>query len=408
MVNEILPCVVGLGKLGLPLAVVIADSGFRTVCLDRNETHVLEIQNGLFHSPEPELDELLDKNHEKLKFGSNFAIANDCNIYFLIVPTPSMTNGKFDNSFLESSITSLLLNWRDLTGEKTIVIVSTVMPGTCNNVLVPKIRKWEIENGNKLRINLLYSPEFIALGTVIHNLRYPDMTLVGCEANNETEVFLTIMNKVVKHESEVQILNLMEAEIVKLLVNCFVTMKISFANFIGEISTTSPAINKYVIAQALGMDTRIGNKYLRPGLGFAGPCFPRDNTALIAFASEYGIDANLAKSTEEINSRQPSEVLKQVCNTYPNAKLIGIVGVAYKPYTSVIDESQTLKIANLVRKAGLSVKLYDPQVTANDLPGYSFADSISELRDCDVVIVNKEFEKFLGTSISAFSNILVV
>jgi UDPglucose 6-dehydrogenase len=200
----------------------------------------------------------------------------------------------------------------------------------------------------------------------------------------------------------------MEAEIVKLLVNCFVTMKISFANFIGEISTTSPAINKYVIAQALGMDTRIGNKYLRPGLGFAGPCFPRDNTALIAFASEYGIDANLAKSTEEINSRQPSEVLKQVCNTYPNAKLIGIVGVAYKPYTSVIDESQTLKIANLVRKAGLSVKLYDPQVTANDLPGYSFADSISELRDCDVVIVNKEFEKFLGTSISAFSNILVV
>ncbi len=397
MTQESKPCVVGLGKLGLPLAGVLASAGFRVTGLDLNQGLVKEIENGMFKSPEPELNILLTQFQKNLNFTSRFEDTSECNIFFLIVPTPSKPDGSFDNSSLIGAISQLLCSWEKSSGEKTIVIVSTVMPGTCQSVFIPMIREWERDNQNQVRVSLLYSPEFIALGTVVHNLRNPDMTLIGTEDPNDAQEFLSIMNSITGGKPKNQILNLTEAEIVKLLVNCFVTMKISFANFIGELTGFFPDTDKYKVAQALGMDTRIGGKYLRPGYGFAGPCFPRDNKALIALSSSFGLNPSLGLATDEINMRQPEQVFKQLIRSYPKAKKIGVIGLTYKPHTRVVEESQTLKLSEIIEAHELQVVLFDPLIAGDELQGRRIASDLSELSDCDVLVVSKEFE-FVLTS----------
>lgn len=397
MTQESKPCVVGLGKLGLPLAGVLASAGFRVTGLDLDQGLVKEIENGMFKSPEPELNILLTQFQKNLNFTSRFEDTSECNIFFLIVPTPSKPDGSFDNSYLIGAISKLLCSWEKSSGEKTIVIVSTVMPGTCQSVFIPMIREWERDNQNQVRVSLLYSPEFIALGTVVYNLRNPDMTLIGTEDPNDAQEFLAIMNSITGGKPKTQILNLTEAEIVKLLVNCFVTMKISFANFIGELTGFFPDTDKYKVAQALGMDTRIGGKYLRPGYGFAGPCFPRDNKALIALSSSFGLNPSLGLATDEINMRQPEQVFKQLIRRYPKAKKIGVIGLTYKPHTRVVEESQTLKLSEIIEAHELQVVLFDPLIAGDELQGRRIVSDLSELSDCDVLVVSQEFE-FVLTS----------
>jgi len=316
---------------------------------------------------------------------------------------------KFDNSYVVNAINSLLDVWVDSTEDKTIVIVSTVMPGTCKEVLEPIIKKWATNNSFKHIINLLYSPEFIALGTVIHNLRYPDMTLVGCNDPKEAKVFLDLMDNVTKNNTEVSIINLREAEIVKILVNCFVTMKISFANFIGEISSKFIDVDQYKVANALSLDTRIGNKYLRPGLGFAGPCFPRDNNALIAFSNDLNIVPELSIATDRINIRLPKTIVENILLKYPQAKYFGIVGLAYKARTNITDASQTVEIANILAALNKEVLVFDQlEFDLNILNSkIQLANRISDFEKCDLVIVSKEHEQDINSLKKNKQNIII-
>ena len=402
------PCVIGLGKLGLPLAAVFASSGLWTKGFDKNENLIKVLNDGNFQSPEPELELLLQTHSDKLIFTNQMKEVSDCGIFFIIVPTPSKIDGSFDNSYLISAISELLSCWKNSVGEKTIVIVSTVMPGSCNQVFLPIIRSWEAAHGNKLSVALLYSPEFIALGSVIHNLRNPDMTLIGSDNSEATREFLMIMQNVTNGKPKNKVLTLTEAEIVKLMVNCFVTMKISFANFIGELTSLIPDTNKYRIAEALGIDTRIGAKYLRPGFGYAGPCFPRDNKALIALANELNLNPSLALATDEINDRQPEQVLSQIIRKYPGAKKIGILGISYKPDTLVVEESQTLKLATLIQSKGIEVSLYDPLFIDIELFGFRIVSSISDLLESDVIVVPKEFDFLLKLAEFQNEKILII
>jgi UDPglucose 6-dehydrogenase len=234
------------------------------------------------------------------------------------------------------------------------------------------------------------------------------MVLVGCEKPEDAQVFLKVMSKVVGNLETVDVLSLSEAELVKLLVNCFVTMKISFANFIGEFSDALPEINKYKVARALGMDTRIGNKYLRPGIGFAGPCFPRDNKALIAFSNRYGLVADLAIATETVNARQPENVCRRIYKQYPKVRKIGILGIAYKKNTLVLDESQSIKIAERLFAEGYDVLLFDPLIKSIETNEFKIAQRIEELQSCELVIFSSEFGYLLEGMSSAFSNLLEI
>ena len=236
------------------------------------------------------------------------------------------------------------------------------MPGTCTKILIPLIRKLESELGWRDRtVRIIYSPEFIALGSVVENLKNPDMVLVGVEEKGDCERHL-IIQKTLTQSKETRILNFEEAEFVKLLVNVFVTMKISFANLIGEIGAQQNGVREAKVAEALGLDTRIGSKYLRPGLGFGGPCFPRDNEALIASCRELEITHDLAIATILVNSRQPKVLFNKIIRKLGDKKSIRIHGVSYKVGSDNHERSQMIEVVNMLVQHNIQVEVSDPLI----------------------------------------------
>lgn len=354
--------VVGLGKLGLPLAAVLADYGFNVVGVDRSEDLITRLNLKEFQFSEPNLSTLLSHVKGDLVFSSNYSQLVDSEVIYVIVPTPSDPNGHFLNDYIVDALQSIMFGFTYSPESLDIVIVSTVMPGTCAKILIPLIRKLESELGWRDRtVRIIYSPEFIALGSVIENLKNPDMVLVGVEEKGDCERHL-IIQKTVTQGKETRILDFEEAEFVKLLVNCFVTMKISFANLIGEIGAKNNSVREAKVAEALGLDTRIGRKYLRPGLGFGGPCFPRDNEALIASCRELEITHDLAMATILVNSRQPKVLFNKIIKKLGDKKLIRIHGISYKIGSDNHERSQMIEVVNMLVQHNIQVEVSDPLI----------------------------------------------
>ena len=383
--------IIGLGKLGLPLALCLAEVGYKVTGFDKNIALINSLNNKTFFTHEPYVMEFLEDPNvqEKIEYSESSTPLRDCKIVYIIVPTPSNLKGGFDYAYVEKAIEEIMGVWNNTHEEKTVVIVSTVMPGTCQI-----IARQQLEGSN---VNLLYSPEFIALGTVINNLKKPDAILVGCSREADSKTHVEIQGRL-SGDIPVTLLSWEEAEVVKLLVNCYVTMKISFANFIGEICDVLPGANPKKIAGALGIDSRIGGKYLNPGLGYAGPCFPRDNRALSTWSLEMGLNADLAIATQSINSRQPSVTLERVIKLLTKESLVLIIGLVYKPRTEVLEHSQSLELARNLKIKGHLVSIFDPFVSLKDKSDlksdFRFLDTLSECEGFELVVISPGFETY--------------
>jgi UDPglucose 6-dehydrogenase len=352
--------VVGLGKLGLPLAGVLAEVGHKIKGYDVSEKLISQLKTGTFSSPEPGLDSLLEKvNIDFVKPGDEKTLES-CSAAFLIVPTPSNQDGAFSNSKVWEAIQMLLEVWKESKSFRLIVLVSTVMPGTLSYFQ-------KLVNQQNASIKLIYSPEFIAIGSVIKNLQFPDLTLIGSSSPKSASTYLSLISPVVKSNVPTHILTFEEAEIAKILLNAFVTMKISFANFVGEISRAIPDVDAKKVLSAIGDDSRVGKKALKPGLGFGGPCFPRDNRALAFLSNSIGVAPNLAMATDNINERIPKSIAKNIKNDYPEVKKIGIFGITYKAGSTIVEESQALALSNELSILEYSVKVLDPLIETRPL-----------------------------------------
>jgi UDPglucose 6-dehydrogenase len=383
--------VIGLGKLGLPLALCLAEVGYQVIGFDKNFALINSLNNKTFFTHEPYVMEFLEDPNvqEKIEYSESATTLRNCKIIYIIVPTPSDSKGGFDSEYVEKAIEELMKVWNSTHEEKTVVIVSTVMPGTCQI-----IARKQLEGSD---VNLLYSPEFIALGTVVNNLKKPDAILVGCSREADSKTHVEIQRRL-SGDIPVSILSWEEAEVVKLLVNCYVTMKISFANFIGEICDVLPGANPKKIAGALGIDSRIGGKYLNPGLGYAGPCFPRDNRALSTWSLEMGLNADLAIATQSINSRQPSVTLERVMKLLAKESFVLIIGLVYKPKTEVLEQSQSLELARNLKTKGHFVSIFDPFVSLKDKSDlksdFQFLDTLSECKGFELIVISPGFETY--------------
>jgi UDPglucose 6-dehydrogenase len=382
--NKTSVAIIGLGKLGLPLSLVIHSGGSSVVGYDLNSQRVSQLKRREYDGPEPKVKELLLGATEGLTFTNEIGDIRECEIAYIIVPTPSDLNGVFGSNLVEDAIKEVRECWKGTTSQKVIVIVSTVMPGTTEGLISNYVSTAEYSN-----IHLLYSPEFIALGSVVENLYYPDSILIGSNSKLATKKHLEISSSYLLSTPELRVLNPTEAELAKILVNTYVTMKISFANFIGEIATLEQNVNASLVAQAVGTDSRIGQKYLKPGLGFGGPCFPRDNQALIAYSRMLGLDASLAVATDKINLRQPGFFISRIEKVRTNERRIGILGLTYKQNSEVTEASQGVLLANELHDLGFEVHCFDDYVLERprDLnQSIKFSKDISDLQLCEVII----------------------
>lgn len=378
--------VIGLGKLGACSAACFAYKGFETIGVDINKDFVDAINNGKAPVYEPRLQELISVSKGKLRATQDYEKAiRESDITFLIVPTPSREDGHFSDKYLKDALKHLSFAFKKSEKKYHIfVITSTVSPGTVEESLIPLI---ESASGKKLTkdFGVAYNPEFIALGSVITDFLNPDMVLIGESDKSVGDKLGEIYRVVCENKPYICRMSIISAEITKISLNSYITMKISFANTLANICETIPNADIDDITKALGADKRVSPYYLKGGLSYGGPCFPRDNRAFAAFAQKYGIDAKLAKTTDDVNKFQVAHltdlVLRHVSEN--NNNVVSVLGLAYKQNTSVIEESPATKLIEELLKRDLQVMAYDP--LAIDNARAHFGDNIlyaSSVKDC--------------------------
>lgn len=350
--------VVGLGKLGAPLAAVLAAAGHRVLGIDRNPAPVAAINAGRAPVVEPGLQECIDAAGGRLRASTDFAGIADCALCFVIVPTPSGPDGRFSNHHVLAAVEAIGAALRGGSRYHVVNITCTVMPGSTGGEIRAAL---EAASGRRVGpdLGLTYNPEFIALGSVVHDLRHPDMLLIGAEDSRAADVLETAYRAVARDDPPARRLSWIDAEIAKIAVNTFVTTRISYANMLAEICEALPGADARAVTRALGQDSRIGPKYLTPALGYGGPCFPRDNVALAALARRLGVGADIAEATDRINRRQAARIAGLAERLAPPGGSVAVLGLAYKPDTPVAEESQGVEIARLLAAAGRRVLVSD-------------------------------------------------
>lgn len=371
--------VFGLGKLGACTAACFASKGFNVLGVDINKQAVDKINRSEAPVEEPQLQELIDQSKGRLRATQDIAeaVANS-DISFLIVPTPSKADGHFSGEYLCAVLKSMGEALKSKNSFHTIVVTSTVSPGTIEKTLIPLI---EETSGKVLNrdFGFAYNPEFIALGTVIQDFLYPDMVLIGESSDRVGELLEAIYKQTCLSTPYIARMSLVSAEIAKISLNSYVTMKISFANTLGNICGAMPGANVDDVTKALGADKRISPHYLKGGLGFGGPCFPRDNRAFSAFAADHGIDAKLAKATDEVNLFQNERLARSIAQLCQQKGIqqVAILGLSYKPNTPVIEESPAIRLIEKLVQANIKVVAYDPLLNARDDTQKIFGAAVS-------------------------------
>lgn len=397
--------VVGLGKLGAPMVACLAEKGYRVIGIDVNPVAIAKINEGLAPVQEPGLDEMLSRNREYIRATPDYtdAIANS-DVTFIIVPTPSDETGKFSIKYVLDSVNQIGSVLRQKDSFHLIVITSTVMPGATGGEIRAAL---EAASGKQCGdgFGLCYSPEFIALGNVIHDMLNPDFVLVGESDPKSGGILESIYRRVCNGNPPFSHMNLVNAELAKISVNTFVTTKISYANMLSEICERLPGADVDVVTNAIGQDSRIGKKYLKGATGYGGPCFPRDNVAFGVLAHTVGATAALAEATDTVNRKQAARLVGQLLpHLSANAK-VAILGLAYKPDTNVIEESQGVALAKELLSKGFSLSLYDPlaldatRQVLGTAPEY--ADSIQAcVQNADAIVITTPCKEFKALTVN--------
>ena len=403
--------VVGLGKLGLPLAALLATSGNEVHGYDLSSSHRDSIKSGKFNFKEPRLNELLVNSRDSFMIADSISSAvENVDLIFVIVPTPSMSSGEFTNEFVLNVLTDIGHAITESKNKIVIDIVSTVMPNSCEGVLSEAL---EMSSGRKIGddLGLCYNPEFIALGSVIHDMEYPDMHLIGQSSDWAGELVEVTLKTITRREVPTRRMSLTEAELVKIAVNNFVTMKISYANMLYQAALILEDVNIDIVTNAIGLDSRIGTKYLRAAAPYGGPCFPRDTRALSFLYRELGLADSLSEATDVANKNHTAFISRYIQqHSVKNAK-IGICGISYKTGTQVIEESPGVAIGRKLAAEGHQIRYWDDEETApSELQDVFYSESSAEslVSSVDFVVITrplndaKEFYKILEKSKKPF------
>ena len=356
--------VVGLGKLGAPIVAVLAAKGHEVIGIDTNPGFVEKINNHIAPVEEPHLQEMLTEHKARISATSDWSKAVlESDMTGIIVPTPSGPDGGFRNDYVLSVMDEIGRVLASKKGYHLVVVHSTTMPGSMDGPIKERLER---ASGRKVgpELGLCYNPEFIALGDVIQGLLHPDFVLIGESDKKAGEILEGLYRNVVGAEANIARMNFVNAELTKISVNTYVTMKISFANMLGEICDRLDGSDVQVIADAIGRDSRIGKKYLKPAIGYGGPCFPRDTIAFGRMAHIVGAKADLALSTDVINRRQIIRLGDIVKSVVPVGSTVAILGLSYKPNTPVIEESQGIMLAKALVDSGFKVVAHDPMAQA--------------------------------------------
>ena len=351
--------VCGLGKLGACIAATLAQRGFEVVGVDIDPEKVKRVNAGQPPVEEPLLAETIAAGRSRLRATLDYREAVDTDVTFFIPPSPSLPDGSFSNEFLLRAMQPVAAAVREK-GKKGHLFVcsSTTTPGAVDTVLIPMLER-EIGGICGKDFGMCYNPEFIALGNVVKGLLEPDMVLIGESDPQSGAVLEEMYLKYNTNQPRIARMSIVSAELTKISVNSYVTMKISFTNQLRMIAEQFPKANIHQVLEAIGSDSRIGQKYLKAGLSYGGPCFPRDNRLLAYTARQMGVEAPLAEASDKVNRRTNQDLFEKVQKLVSKSDLVAVLGLTYKPDTYITEEAAGLFLAQNLKRNGYKVVVHD-------------------------------------------------
>jgi len=345
--------VIGAGRLGICFALLADRAGYKVIVSDVRKDYIKNLQEKKISTNEPLVPELLEQSDIKATT-SNEEVIKESDIIYTFVATPSLTDGSYDVSAVQKVVDDILDTPLVFTDRKTFVVGCTTNPGDCDKFA-------EQLPGMKV----YYNPEFIAQGAIVKGLLKADMVLVGGEYDRDiVDLYYRIQGP--EMEPRMNFMSLTAAELTKIALNCYLTMKISYANQVGEVMSRFGLGEEIdTVLNAIGADSRVGSKFLNYGFGFGGPCLPRDNRAFAHAAERVGLKNNIGLTIDAFNDEHSDFLVDYLCERNPNKKrpFYFSEGVTYKKGTDILEESQQYKLfRELLNRGYQCVALELPEV----------------------------------------------
>ena len=343
---------IGAGRLGLCLGILMEEAGYEVLASDVREDYVKDLQQNKISTNEPEIEYLLQHNENLTATTDNIRVITESDIIFTLVQTPSLEDGSYDVSAVWQVIEDIKNTPGDLSG-KSFVVGCTTNPGDCAQFQ---------EALSSFGIDVYYNPEFIAQGSIVNDLRKADMVLIGGEGHH-----LPVLEEIYKDiqitQPSIHYMSTTAAELTKIAVNCFLTTKISYANQVGQVMVKSGMEDEIsTVLKAIGSDTRVGNKYLGFGFGFGGPCFPRDNRAFSAYTQQVGIENSIGETTDNFNNEHTEFMFDYYVNKNKDELPFCFKYLTYKPGIDILTESRQYDLALALLEEGYTVYCMDDTV----------------------------------------------
>ena len=390
----------GTGYVGLVSGTCFSEFGFDVCCVDKDKDKINNLKNDIIPIYEPGLQNLVKKN----KNSGRLSFSNDidqnikkADIVFIAVGTPSRRgDGHADLTYVYEAAEKIAKN---LDGYTVIVNKSTVPVGTGAEVknIIKKI------NPNAL-FDVVSNPEFLREGNAIEDFMRPDRVVVGIETEKAKQLMSIIYKPLYLIETPILFTDLNTAELIKYSANAFLAVKISYINQMSDLCEKVGA-DVHDVAKGIGLDKRIGSKFLHPGPGYGGSCFPKDTLALVQTAKEYDLNLSLVETVVEYNKQRKSDMADKIIEAFNNNcqnKKISILGLSFKPETDDMRDSPSLDIIPILKEKGFDISVFDPVAMDEAkklLKNIEFSNNIEEcLQDSDGLVILTEWNEFRGLS----------
>ncbi len=390
-------CVVGAGYVGLVTATCLADLGNEVICVDIDEDRIDGLENGIMPIFEPGLAELVQQNQkqERISFSTSMREGViDSEVIIIAVGTPPKEGGGVDLKYVEAVAAEIA---RYMNGYKVIVNKSTVPAGTGARVqdLIRSRQEQEFD------FDIVSNPEFLREGSAINDFKRPDRIVLGCSSARALHIMRTIYDPLSIPPLETPIIstNVESAEMIKYASNAFLATKISFINEIANVCERVGA-DIDTVAKGMGMDSRIGPKFLHAGIGYGGSCFPKDTEGLLEIAANAGYDLQIVDAVMKVNDAQPLRVIQKLHRVLGDLKgrTIGLLGLSFKPNTDDLRAAPSERIIAELRALGARVRAHDPVAGEEALRhgwDVELCRSVYEtVEGCDAMVVVTEWDAF--------------
>jgi UDPglucose 6-dehydrogenase len=389
--------VIGTGYVGLVTGTCFAESGNNVICVDIVEEKINKLNKGELPIYEPELDTLVHRNivEKRLRFTTNLADGiKGAQVVFMALPTPPGEDGSADLSYILGAardLAPLLKNYA------VVINKSTVPVGTAEKV------RAVIEKEGATNFDVVSNPEFLREGLAVNDFMNPDRVVIGTKSDKARKIMDELYKPFLQSGNPIYFMDERSAEMTKYAANAFLALKISFMNEVANLCDETGA-NVDDIRLGIGSDARIGSRFLFPGIGYGGSCFPKDVRALHKTAQDYGYNFKIIEAITEVNSMQKKVLSKKIKEHYKNdldGKTFALWGLAFKPDTDDIREAPALEIINDLIEAGAKVQAFDPEAESNVRGVYEKEINLSllnnpydALKDADALIIATEWSEF--------------